>query len=411
MEFDFDLAADTAYSVASEMVSDLSLSHQDAKVCHLLVIILLVVFKRDMHSGNITFSTNTQVPLLRDLCMHQVIARAIKEEIMALTEGSSPHRRYACIFSDDEDAHLNQASGQDGAVQMAVETAAGGGKQAAGGGQQAASGGMQQSSHAGTTYRQSGEWASLARQLNDGTQSEGCCSMMTLDNGGVSSPGANAGSDASMMSRCNSAEAVEESAQSALIGRKRSSSKLNPPKDEDRTLPMKKLFENLTELSNAEAVRDAAVTDHGLLSNASSTAPFLNASAPKAASVAGDLPHVAVPHSLGPLRGIGALGRVPSVSESLNGVELGKPSSQKGSPVRSFRTTLESPGRSVASFARNPWSSSDSLHQGSGQTPAGGGLLHNLSQVRTRAVASHALTLRPVDEQKVSQAVHRMPWC
>lgn len=32
MEFDFDLAADTAYSVASEMVSDLSLSHEDAKV-------------------------------------------------------------------------------------------------------------------------------------------------------------------------------------------------------------------------------------------------------------------------------------------------------------------------------------------------------------------------------------------
>ena len=33
VEFDFDLAADTAYSVASEMVSDLSLSHEDAKVC------------------------------------------------------------------------------------------------------------------------------------------------------------------------------------------------------------------------------------------------------------------------------------------------------------------------------------------------------------------------------------------
>ena len=32
VEFDFDLAADTAYSVANEMVSDLSLSHEDAKV-------------------------------------------------------------------------------------------------------------------------------------------------------------------------------------------------------------------------------------------------------------------------------------------------------------------------------------------------------------------------------------------
>ena len=36
MEFDFDLAADTAYSVASEMVSDLSLSHDDATVGILL---------------------------------------------------------------------------------------------------------------------------------------------------------------------------------------------------------------------------------------------------------------------------------------------------------------------------------------------------------------------------------------
>ena len=306
--------------------------------------------------------------------MQQVIALAIKEEIMALTEGSSPHRRYACIFSDDEDANLSQANGHAGSIQMVVEAQDDGSKQAAGGG-------VQQSSHAGTTYRQSGDWASSARHLNDGTHSEGCCSMMALDNGGVSSPGANAGSDASMMSRCNSAEAVEESAQSALIGRKRSSSKLNPPKEEDRTLPMKKLFENLTELSDAEAVRDAAAADHGLLSNASSATFLLNASAPKAASVAGDLPHVAVQPSLGPLRGIGAVGRVPSVSESLNGVGLGKPLSQKGSPARSSRTALESPGRSAAFFARNPWSSCDSLHQGGGQTTSGGGLLHNLSQV------------------------------
>ena len=32
MEFDFDLGADTAMSVASEMVEDLSLSHEDAQV-------------------------------------------------------------------------------------------------------------------------------------------------------------------------------------------------------------------------------------------------------------------------------------------------------------------------------------------------------------------------------------------
>ena len=32
VEFDFDLGADTAMSVASEMVEDLSLSHEDAQV-------------------------------------------------------------------------------------------------------------------------------------------------------------------------------------------------------------------------------------------------------------------------------------------------------------------------------------------------------------------------------------------
>jgi hypothetical protein len=31
VEFDFDLGADTAMSVASEMVEDLSLSHEDAQ--------------------------------------------------------------------------------------------------------------------------------------------------------------------------------------------------------------------------------------------------------------------------------------------------------------------------------------------------------------------------------------------
>ncbi len=43
VEFDFDLGADTAMSVASEMVEDLSLSHEDAQarggpVAHLLLL-------------------------------------------------------------------------------------------------------------------------------------------------------------------------------------------------------------------------------------------------------------------------------------------------------------------------------------------------------------------------------------
>lgn len=65
------------------------------------------------------------------------------------------------------------------------------------------------------------------------------------------------GSDVSMLSRSNSQGALEpDSADaSSLIGRKRSSSKLNPPKEEDRTLPLKKLFENLTGVTEANQVQ------------------------------------------------------------------------------------------------------------------------------------------------------------
>ncbi|BDA41908.1 probable serine/threonine-protein kinase WNK2 at N-terminal half [Coccomyxa sp. Obi] len=368
VEFDFDLAADTAYSVASEMVSDLSLSHEDAKM----------------------------------------IARAIKEEIVALTEGSSPHRRYASIFSDDEDMHFSLANGHDGGVQMGSEAAGQGGS-----GKQVADP-VQQGSHAEPSQRQSGEWASSERQINTDTLSEGCCSMMTLDNG-VSSPGANAGSDASMLSRCSSAEVADDSAQSALIGRKRSSSKLNPPKDEDRTLPLKKLFENLTDV---DAVAAAAAQDHGLLSNASSAAFLPNVSAPKAASVAGDAPQLDVPPKLSPdgdgflngaRRGLGSLGRVPSVSESLNGVGLsGKSSSLKGSPVRSSRSVVASPGRSAASFARNPWSSCDSLPQVNG-APSAAGLLHNLSQpCLVRARHKEDLEQKEMRRKEAAAAMSKM---
>lgn len=300
---------------------------------------------------------------------------------MALTEGRSPHRRYASIFSDDEDMHFSLANGHDSSVQMGSETAGQGdsGKQVAAL--------VQQVSHTEPSQRQSGEWVSSERQVNLDTLSEGCCSMMTLDNG-VSSPGANAGSDASMLSRCSSAEVADDSssAQSALIGRKRSSSKLNPPKEEDRTLPLKKLFENLT---NVDVVAAAAAQDHALLSNASSAAFVPNVSVPKAASVAGDAPQLDVPQKLSPdslvngdQRGLGSLRRVPSVAESLSGVGLsGKSTSLKGSPVRSSRSVVASPGQSAASFARNPWSSCDSLHHANG-APSASGLLHNLSQVR-----------------------------
>ena len=311
-----------------------------------------------------------------------MIACAIKEEIVALTEGRSPHCRYASIFSDDEDMHFSLSNGHNGSVQTGSGAA---GQQGDGGKQVAAP--VQQGSQAKPSQRQSGEWVSSERQVNVDSLSEGCCSMMTLDNG-VSSPGANAGSDASMLSRCSSAEVADDgaSAQSALIGRKRSSSKLNPPKEEDRLLPLKKLFENLTDV---DVVAAAAAQDHALLSNASSAAFVPNVSAPKAASVAGDAPHLDLPRKLGPdgflngaQRGLGSLGRVPSVAESLSGMgATGKSSSLRNSPARSSRSVVASPGQSAASFARNPWISCDSLPHVNG-APSAGALLHNLSQVR-----------------------------
>ena len=64
-----------------------------------------------------------------------------------------------------------------------------------------------------------------------------------------------AASDVSMLSRSNSQGGDEDDGEAgSLIGRKRSSSKLNPPKEEDRTLPLKKLFENLTGVSEANPV-------------------------------------------------------------------------------------------------------------------------------------------------------------
>lgn len=303
---------------------------------------------------------------------------------MALTEGSSPHRRYTSMFSDDEDQHF----GHETAPLHSAMEAQGSGQQGPVPVQQ-----LSLSDHDAAGRRQSGDRASSARYpqpLNMDALSEGCCSMMTLDNG-VSSPGANAGSDASMMSRCNSAEAVDSAVhdsaavQSALIGRKRSSSKLNPPKEEDRTLPLKKLFENLSELSDVDLPARQAAAEQCPLINGSAVVPL--SSAPKAASVAGDLPHLDVRASLaarrtteGALHGLGATGRVPSVSDALNGVVAKL--SPKGSPMRSSRTTIASPAGSVASFARNPWSSCDSLHQGNG-TASASGLLHNLSQVRS----------------------------
>jgi hypothetical protein len=76
VEFEFDLAFDTAISVASEMVEEMSLSHVDAAI----------------------------------------IAQAIKEEIFSLTHKSQHHPGAASFgsASDDEGCHARQATSDSG---------------------------------------------------------------------------------------------------------------------------------------------------------------------------------------------------------------------------------------------------------------------------------------------------------
>jgi hypothetical protein len=313
-----------------------------------------------------------------------MIARAIKDEIVALTEGDSPHRRYrryAC-FSDDEGQQLHAAKVQDdssGAAQGAVA-------------QDAAAMQPQQSSatvHKSPSLQELADWIEYGACGAEPAEAmlEERSSMMNLDNG-VSSPGAKAGSDTSMLS-CSSSDDGHEvdsaGVQTALVGRKRSCSKLNPPKEEDRTLPLKKLFENLSDLTGVD---DAP---GGLLSNGSSTSVYAATSgAPKAASVAGDLPHLDLQIEVGslaaPVHKFGSLS--DSQNPDIRGL-LQARNSARLSPVRQTDSPLSSPLPSPAPLGRTSWASggSSSVHNGTA-FGARGMLLHNLSQVGVTDVHS-----------------------
>ncbi|KAK9823221.1 hypothetical protein WJX72_001156 [[Myrmecia] bisecta] len=168
VEFDFDLAADTAMSVASEMVEDLSLSHDDAKA----------------------------------------IAAAIKDEIAALTaRGADMHH------ADDASSCSSQQLGPSLARTLGSAEMPG-----------------------------SSEWSA---QCSDSVMSVGEHSPRLL----TTSMSADNCHD---LHRTDSALTHHADAQSpspsTSLGRKRSSSGiLSPPKEEDRKLPLKKLFENLQE--------------------------------------------------------------------------------------------------------------------------------------------------------------------
>lgn len=198
------------------------------------------------------------------LSLHvQMIAKAIKEEIFALTEASSPHRRFVSIFTDDDEEEPQQQPG--GASPMAIDVrgldeghlvAAAAEVLAEQPAQGPAKSSLTQQN--ASAFRNGRDYESSAQYpgpLSDGLLSEDGGHAAHL-NGGMPATAAKAGSDMSMLSRSNSQgshDADDEDAGS-LIGRKRSSSKLNPPKEEDRTLPLKKLFENLTGVSEANQV-------------------------------------------------------------------------------------------------------------------------------------------------------------
>jgi len=186
-----------------------------------------------------------------------MIAKAIKEEIVALTDASSPHRRYVSIFSDDDDEEHQARGASPMAVDvngldeghLVVAAAAVLAEQPDQG--PAKSYFTQQDA---SVFQNNKECERSAHHLGPQLREE------VLSDDGAHAPQLNglvpgkAGSDLSMLSRSNSQGLHDDGDAGSLIGRKRSSSKLNPPKEEDCTLPLKKLFENLTGVSEADQV-------------------------------------------------------------------------------------------------------------------------------------------------------------
>ena len=191
-----------------------------------------------------------------------MIAKAIKEEVVALTEASTPHRRYVSIFSDDDDEEQ-----QKGPAPMAIDVSGLDEGHLVAAAAAVLSEQPIQGPAKSSLTRQDASAFQNGREYENSAQHPGQLSgedMLSEDgthpqHDGVQQDGvpARPGSDVSMLSRSNSQGALEpdDADASSLIGRKRSSSKLNPPKEEDRTLPLKKLFENLTGVTEANQVQ------------------------------------------------------------------------------------------------------------------------------------------------------------
>ena len=189
----------------------------------------------------------------------QMIAKAIKEEILALTEASTPHRRYVSIFSDDDDEQQQRK----GMAPMAIDVsglneghlvAAAAAVLADQPGQGPARSSLTQLD--ASAFQNGREYESSMQHPAPHLREE------VLSDDGRHAPQqngcvlGNAASDVTMLSRSNSQGNDEDDGEAgSVIGRKRSSSKLNPPKEEDRTLPLKKLFENLTGVSETNLVQ------------------------------------------------------------------------------------------------------------------------------------------------------------
>ena len=197
-----------------------------------------------------------------------MIAKAIKEEILAVTEASSPHRRFVSMFSDDSEDEQQQLRVVESPMALDINGLDEGHLVAVAAEVLARDGATHGPAKSSLTQQDAaafhnGSYASSVRRpgpqapadllSDDGNAAE-------QPTGGISVV-AKAGSDVSMLSRSNSQGGpdADDADASSLIGRKRSSSKLNPPKEEDRTLPLKKLFENLTGVSEASQVLHQAI--------------------------------------------------------------------------------------------------------------------------------------------------------
>ena len=228
VEFNFDLAADTAMSVAGEMVQEMSLSHEDA----------------------------------------QHIAEAIRTEIRQLTEAGLSLGMHTGELASPGGSAENPTRAQRPSCDWddAVST------------QLVRRRSLPQGDLPASTYAASQEPVQPPLVPADSPPGSPLASEQSSLDGsdieGLATPVARCDSDSSMLSCCNSGlpdaplggespmTGPDIASAPGILGRKRSPTGfLSPPQDEDRQLPLKKLFENLQDMVNTAPEHSDSMPD------------------------------------------------------------------------------------------------------------------------------------------------------